>query len=77
MVTRIKKLERSLRNAKEKQDISKLNNISNRVDEAHTVLKAHIFQPHRADEIVSLASLFFDVRRAIAAAKDASQPEVE
>ena len=69
MATRIERAEASLKKLKEGLDISKLNNVENRMDKAFTVLKSHIFQPHRAGAITDLASLFFDIRKAIVRVK--------
>lgn len=65
MGTRIERLEESLRKAKEKQDISKLNNVYNRIIAALVVLRSHTFRKHRAEKINYLTGILDDVRVAI------------
>lgn len=51
------KLKESLRRAEEKQDISKLNNVYNRIEAALVVLRSHTFQEHRTGKIEDLESI--------------------
>lgn len=69
MATKIERLEESLRKAREKQDISKLDNVSNRIEGAYTVLKSHVFRSRRVEKIAGLGGLFLEVRKAISEAR--------